>query len=74
MPPVKVTSVVRAAVGSAIDNAVPPSVLDAWSIKRLGDHWINRFKLSFSMCQEDRYLNLSLRALSLSLYNVWFMF
>jgi nucleoside-diphosphate-sugar epimerase len=38
MPPVKVTSVARAAVRSAIDNAVPPGVLDVWSIKRLGDH------------------------------------
>lgn len=35
---VKVTSVARAAVRSAIDNAVPPGILDVWGIKRLGDH------------------------------------
>jgi uncharacterized protein YbjT (DUF2867 family) len=37
LPPVKVTSVARAAVRSAIDNAVPPGILDVWGIKRLGD-------------------------------------
>jgi uncharacterized protein YbjT (DUF2867 family) len=35
---VKVTSVARAAVRSAIDNAVPPGILDVSGIKRLGDH------------------------------------
>ncbi len=35
---VKVTSVARAAVRSAIDNAVPPGILDVRGIKRLGDH------------------------------------
>jgi hypothetical protein len=27
-------------VRSAIDNAVPPGILDVWGIKRLGDRWI----------------------------------
>jgi len=35
---VKVTSVARAAVRSAIDNDVPPGILDVEGIKRLGDH------------------------------------
>lgn len=38
LPPVKVTSVARAAVRSATDNAVPPGVLDVWGIMRIGDH------------------------------------
>eukprot|EP00250_Pteridium_aquilinum_P001553 c11747_g1_i2 orf=228-1085(+) len=36
-PPVKVTSVAKAAVRAATDNAVPPGVLDIWGINRLGD-------------------------------------
>ncbi|OAE28091.1 hypothetical protein AXG93_136s1060 [Marchantia polymorpha subsp. ruderalis] len=36
-PPVKVTAVAKAAVRAAIDNAVPPGMLDVWGILRLGD-------------------------------------
>ncbi|KAJ7520744.1 hypothetical protein O6H91_19G020800 [Diphasiastrum complanatum] len=38
IPPVKVTTVAKAAIRSAIDNAVPPGDLDVWGIIRLGDH------------------------------------
>ncbi|EFJ16128.1 hypothetical protein SELMODRAFT_116985, partial [Selaginella moellendorffii] len=39
VPPVKVTSVAKASIRSAVDNAVPPGVLDVWGIMRLGDHY-----------------------------------
>ncbi|KAH7351915.1 hypothetical protein KP509_19G020200 [Ceratopteris richardii] len=37
VPPVKVTTVAKAAVRAATDNAVPPGVLSVWGINRLGD-------------------------------------
>ncbi|KAH7352356.1 hypothetical protein KP509_19G041200 [Ceratopteris richardii] len=37
VPPVKVTTVSKAAVRAAVDSAVPPGVLDVWHINRLGD-------------------------------------
>lgn len=37
LPPLKVTSVAKAAVRAATDNAVPPGVLDVWGIHKLGD-------------------------------------
>lgn len=37
VPPVNVTTVAKAAVRAAIDNAIPSGVLDVWSIMRLGD-------------------------------------
>lgn len=37
VPPLKVTSVAKAAVRAATDNAVPPGILDVWGIHRLGD-------------------------------------
>ena len=37
VPPVNVKAVAKAAVRAAIDNAVPPGVLDVWGINRFGD-------------------------------------
>lgn len=37
VPPIKVTTVAKAAVRAATDNAVPPGVLDVWGINRIGD-------------------------------------
>lgn len=38
LPPVKATTVAKAAVRAATENAVPPGVMDVWGIMRLGDH------------------------------------
>lgn len=37
VPPVKVTTVAKVAVRSAIDNSIPPGVMDVWSILRFGE-------------------------------------
>eukprot|EP00850_Spirogloea_muscicola_P019593 SM000194S04829 [mRNA] locus=s194:214809:217815:- [translate_table: standard] len=37
VPPVKVTSVAKAAVRAATDNAIPPGALDVWGILKHGD-------------------------------------
>lgn len=36
VPPVKVVTVAKVAVKSAMDNSVPPGVMDVWGIMRLG--------------------------------------
>lgn len=38
VPPVKVTTVAKAAVRAATDNAIPPGPVDVWGILRFGDH------------------------------------
>lgn len=37
VPPVKVATVAKVAVRSATDNAIPPGVMDVWSILRFGE-------------------------------------
>ncbi|GBG70473.1 hypothetical protein CBR_g6602 [Chara braunii] len=37
LPPVKATAVAKAAVRAATDNAIPPGILDVWSINRLAE-------------------------------------